>query len=177
MSATDAAYPWPPAGQVSARTDTPPRQGAHIRSPQPVSEGETAMSDAAAVHREMFESVNTKDLEQLRETLHPDYTYTGTDGKTAGIDAGIEVARAFITAMPDLEVEFRYQWSPRDDVSIIELTARGTHTGPLGDLPPTGRRVEIVGCNVVEVADGRILREREYFDEMALMRQLGVMEE
>jgi predicted ester cyclase len=135
------------------------------------------MSDAAAVHREMFEAVQMKDLERMREIYHPDYAYTGTDGMTAGIDAGIEIAQAFITAMPDLEFEFRHQWSPRDDVSIIELTATGTHTGPLGELAPTGRRVEIVGCNVVEVVDGKILREREYFDEMALMRQLGAIAE
>ena len=134
------------------------------------------MSDAAAVHRQMFEAAQAMDIERMRATFHPDYTYTGTDGSTAGIEASIEVAQTFITAMPDLEFEFRHQWSPRDDVSIIELTAKGTHTGPLGDLPPTGRRVEIFGCNVVEVVDGKILRERDYFDEMALMRQLGVME-
>ena len=41
-------------------------------------------------------------------------------------------------------------------------------------MPPTGRSGEVVACNVVEVRDGRIIREREYFDAFAIMSQLGL---
>lgn len=51
---------------------------------------------------------------------------------------------------------------------------RGTHQGELDGIAATGRSIQLHGCNVIEVADGRIVREREYFDTMALMAQLGV---
>jgi steroid delta-isomerase-like uncharacterized protein len=132
------------------------------------------MADAASVHRAMFEAVMARNLDALREIYHPDYTYEGSDGTTGDAEAGIAVAATYTAAFSDLTFEIRHQFSPSPDVSIIELTARGTHDGQLEDLPPTGRTVEILACNVVEVADGRILREREYYDTLAIMGQLGV---
>jgi ketosteroid isomerase-like protein len=32
-----------------------------------------------------------------------------------------------------------------------------------------------VVCNVIETRDGRIVREREYYDRMAVLVQLGVV--
>jgi predicted ester cyclase len=57
---------------------------------------------------------------------------------------------------------------------VIEFTASGTQTGELSGIPPTGRSVSADVCNVVEVRDGKIYREREYYDVMGLMQQLGV---
>ena len=41
-------------------------------------------------------------------------------------------------------------------------------------LAPTGRKVAIPVCNVIEVRDGKVYAEREYFDSANLMAQLGV---
>jgi len=41
-------------------------------------------------------------------------------------------------------------------------------------VAPTGRRIEIPVCSVVEVQDGKILAQREYFDTGLLHQQLGV---
>ena len=54
------------------------------------------------------------------------------------------------------------------------MTIRGTHTGLLMDIPATGKAVEVPGCNVIEVRDGLIYREADYFDTGTLMQQLGV---
>ncbi len=135
------------------------------------------MTDAATIQREMFSAIERRDLDALRALYHPDYVYTGTDGvERAGADAGVAVAEMFTTAFPDLSFEVRAVHAPSDEVAVLEIIARGTHTGPLDDLPPTGRQLEGVGCNVVEVRDGKIHRERDYYDTLALMRQLGVAE-
>ncbi|HVM40578.1 MAG TPA: ester cyclase [Acidimicrobiia bacterium] len=136
------------------------------------------MSDAASTHQQMIEMIRQHDLSGLRGLYHPDYVYTGSDGaEHKGPDAGVEVAELYTTAFPDLDLDVRAVWAPTDDVSIIEFVARGTHTGPLEDVAPTNRRVDVHVCNVIEVSDdGRILSEREYFDELALLRQLGVID-
>jgi steroid delta-isomerase-like uncharacterized protein len=133
------------------------------------------MADAAQVQREMFEVVKAKDFEGLRALYGPDYTYTGADGVEGGADAGVAVAETYLSAFPDVEFEIRHQHSPSDSVAIMEFTARGTHTGDLEGIAPTGKRIEIIVCNVVETRDGKVVREREYFDTLAMMRQLGVM--
>jgi ketosteroid isomerase-like protein len=61
-------------------------------------------------------------------------------------------------------------------VSITEFTARGTHKEDLPGIPATGRRVEVVACDVIEARDGKIYRRREYYDELSFREQLGAIE-
>jgi steroid delta-isomerase-like uncharacterized protein len=133
------------------------------------------MADAAAVHRAYLDAVNRHDLAGVRGMFHPDYTYRGADGvEHRGPDAGVAQVQGFLAAFPDL----RLDPGPHHacgDVSVLEVTARGTHRGDLGGIPATGKSVEVVVCDVVEVRDGKIHREREYYDAMTMMQQLGAI--
>ncbi len=61
-----------------------------------------------------------------------------------------------------------------DDTVIVEFDLLGTHLGPLRALPPTGRTFRC-RMSAFFVFDGdRITNERVYFDQMTIMRQLGV---
>lgn len=134
------------------------------------------MADVASIHREMFDVVQLRDFSRLRDLYHPEYRYRGPDGEQGDADAGVAVAETYVTAFPDLTFSVDHQYTPDDTTSVIELTARGTHQGELEGVAPTGRTVQLVACNVIEVADGKIRREREYFDTMSLLTQLGVVE-
>lgn len=130
---------------------------------------------AARLHTEMFDAVKNRDFQALRDLCHRDYVYMSGDGELQrGADAAVEVAQTYTTAFPDLTFEIRHQYAPSDEVSIIEFTARGTHEAELEGIPPTNKEVEVVACNVIETRDARIYREREYYDTLALMQQLGV---
>ncbi|KAA0233539.1 MAG: Aklanonic acid methyl ester cyclase DnrD [Acidimicrobiales bacterium] len=135
------------------------------------------MANAAELHRQMLDAVLDRDFDKLRDLCHADYVYAGGDGvEQKGADAGVAVAETYSTAFPDLSFEIRSQYEFDGDVSVLELTARGTHEAELEGIPPTGRRVEVVVCNIIEIQDGKIYREREYFDGLSLMQQLGVIE-
>ncbi|HXZ72817.1 MAG TPA: ester cyclase [Streptosporangiaceae bacterium] len=63
-----------------------------------------------------------------------------------------------------------------------EWTFIGTHTGPLvmpdgTELPPTGKRVELTGMELVQVRDGKAAVHHAYWDNMAVAGQLGVLPE
>jgi len=34
----------------------------------------------------------------------------------------------------------------------------------------------MVACNITDVVDGHILNEREYYDNLSMLQQLGVLE-
>ncbi len=55
----------------------------------------------------------------------------------------------------------------------MEMTVNGTHQQEMAGVQATGRRIREPYCNVVEVRDGKIYRERDYFDNLHLMHQLG----
>ena len=61
----------------------------------------------------------------------------------------------------------------------MEFTGRGTHTGPLqtptGELPPTGRRIEVAFAQVLQFEQGKISYARLYFDALGMLQQLGVI--
>lgn len=133
------------------------------------------MADSVAIHLEALENINKRDLAAFRAMLHPDYTYTGPDGvELKGPEAGIAEVEGILAGFPDvrLTVNHHHQCG---DVSVIEFIARGTHTGPLGPIPATGKSAEVVVCDIVDIRDGKIYREREYYDQLTMMQQLGVI--
>ena len=85
--------------------------------------------------------------QRLRELAHPDYVYTGTDGvERAGVEAGRRRRRALHDGLP--RPELRGPREPRAERRTSRSSSsspRGTHTGPLDGIPPTGKRAEVVG--------------------------------
>jgi steroid delta-isomerase-like uncharacterized protein len=66
------------------------------------------------------------------------------------------------------------------DTVVGEWTVRGTHTGPLPmpdgtEISATGKAFEILGVTIWTVRDGMVTNQRDYFDSMAMMSQLGLM--
>ena len=65
-----------------------------------------------------------------------------------------------------------------DDVAF-EMTWTGTHEGPLempdgSELPATGLTVSFSVAVVLETTEGLIRRERQYYDNLGILDQLGV---
>jgi steroid delta-isomerase-like uncharacterized protein len=134
------------------------------------------MANVSEIHRQILDAWNRRDWETFRSLLHSDYTYTGPDGKEQkGPDAGVNVGKMYATAFPDGKTEIKNIYVAGNH-AVCEFIARGTHKGDLKGVGPTGKRVEIQICNVMELRDGKIYREREYFDVLSMMVQLGVVQ-
>ena len=133
------------------------------------------MTSAAELHRAMFEAIRTRDYETLRGLFDPEATHTSSDGEPArGPEPVVAEVEGFVAAFPDLAIDIRHQHAPDPTTSVIEYTFRGTHHGPLEDIPPSGKAMAVVACSVLESQDGVIRRESDYFDRLALLEQLGV---
>src|SRR5207344_3485598 len=83
------------------------------------------------------------------------------------------------SVFPDLNVEGRRTYI-REDLVVQEWTARGTHEGTMTrsgmEVPPTGRKVEYKGMDVIPIRDGLVARKDVYSDSVTLLRQLGLTE-
>ena len=129
---------------------------------------------AADIARASTDAWNRRDFAAMRGLMHRDYSYTGGDGQEQkGQDAGIAIAEMFATAFPDGRIDILHV-TETADTAVVEFTGRGTHKGDLMGIAPTGKTIAIPVCNVMEIRDGKIYREREYIDFMTLMVQLGV---
>ena len=122
---------------------------------------------------------NAKNWDQVKETVTPTVVYdeVGTHRRITGVNNVIEAWKGWATALPDSKATFEREVFSGNTVTL-ELTWRGTHTGPLqtpnGEIAPTGRKIELRAVQVVDVADGKAQSIRQYFDMATLFDQLGV---
>jgi predicted ester cyclase len=131
--------------------------------------------DLAELHVRSF---NERAWSRVSEIYAPDLVMTEPAGTTEGIEPFLRTANGFVTAFPDSRMEATAIIESGNMV-VIEGLYSGTHTGPLagpqGEVPPTGRKLTLPLCDVCEVAAGRIVSIRAYYDRMAFAAQLGLI--
>ena len=132
------------------------------------------MKDLRSMVEQMMDAVPRRDFGTIRQMLHPEYSFTTGDGqRQEGIEAGIAVLETYTNAFPDMRLEIK-QMNLAGNIVTTEFVCHGTHKGELFGIAPTNRQVKIPVCNIVEFRDGKVFAQREYFDTMFLMQQLGV---
>jgi steroid delta-isomerase-like uncharacterized protein len=124
--------------------------------------------------REHMESENEHDYETTMGTFHhPRYELIAT-GEVHDGDAEVrEYFRVTRTAFPDQRNELLGLHHTGEGV-WVEFKLKGTHTGPLRGFPPTGRSFEAQMAAFFVFDDVAIVCERVYFDQLTIMRQLGI---
>jgi steroid delta-isomerase-like uncharacterized protein len=127
-----------------------------------------------AIVREHMDSENRHEFDATLETFHhPRYELVATDQVYDGTE---EVERYFEEtrrAFPDQRNEL-LALHHSDDAVLVEAVVRGTHKGPLRNLPPTGREFELPILSIFVFEGDRLICERVYFDQNTLLRQLGI---
>jgi len=129
--------------------------------------------------KEQVIAYNEKDWDRARAALAPEVIYDelGTQRKVKGVDDVLTAWKGWATAMPDSRATFRSELVS-GNTAVLEITWTGTHKGPLmmpdGEIPATGKKMELHACQVVEVANDQVKSVRHYFDMGTLLDQLGV---
>jgi steroid delta-isomerase-like uncharacterized protein len=122
---------------------------------------------------------NEKNWAAVKASLTPDFVYDeiATARKVQGVDAAITLFQGWAAAFPDSAATFHNAYAGGDTV-VMEVTWRGTHQGPLqtpkGQIPATGKRIEIRSCIVCEMSGEKVRIERQYFDMATMLQQIGV---
>ena len=81
----------------------------------------------------------------------------------------------YLTAFPDLTAAVS-RLGTDGDTAYVEWHSSGTQTGPLLMLPPSGKVVQIDGCNVLRVgSEGLFITEISYWDVAGLLVQVGLL--
>lgn len=135
------------------------------------------MADLRDTAHRLFDASNKRDWDTIRSALHPEYTYIGPDGQEAhGIEAGLAAGWSDHAAgFPDMRLEVKTVYVD-GDTAITEFDVRGTHTGAWLGVAPTGKKVEMSVCNVMQFRDGKLYWERDYVDTLGILAQLGVVQ-
>ena len=121
---------------------------------------------------------NAGNLEGLVSSYAEDAVLVTPDSTAQGRAAIRDVWSRDKAAFPDRALTIGVIIEQGDTVAS-EFTWVATNTGPLvlpdgTELPPTGKRIETKGMELVRVRDGKLAVHHSYWDNMDLAGQLGL---
>ena len=91
-----------------------------------------------AVARRVFDEILNKDKYELFEQIYAKTFVKHVDGRTFSLPEEIEQAKNMRVSMSDLVMRVDLMTAEGDKVVIL-YTGKGTSTGPLSGMPPTGK--------------------------------------
>ena len=126
------------------------------------------------VARRYIEAWNERSPTAINDMFLEGGTYT--DPVTRGALTGSAIggfAEGLFQSFPDLSFEITSNAESATGV-VLEWTMRGTNTGSLSGLPPTGARIAQPGIDVIRVSGDKVRSVRAYFDRQTMLDQLGL---
>ncbi|MGA9749961.1 MAG: ester cyclase [Nocardioides sp.] len=138
------------------------------------------MADNLSIARKLYDGWNARAFEELADLTADDaeIVVAGTGDTFRGKDGSRRYNQNWADGFPDGRVTIDNIVATGDTV-VVEITGRGKHTGTLatsmGDIPATGKSLTLKLCDVLELRDGLVVRQRTYFDSGSMMAQLGLM--
>ena len=129
----------------------------------------------AVVRRVIEEVQNAKNMDVFDELNAPDFVdLSAPPGMPTDREGGKMFLGGFLTAFPDSQVTIDDMIAEGDRVAT-KKTFTGTHTGDLGEIGATGKRVTIQYVDILRLRDGQIIEHWLSMDQLSFMQQLGVI--
>ena len=121
-----------------------------------------------------IESLNRGNVSSAEDVFTSDCVVhmTGVAEPIRGIGPWKDLIGGLLRAFPDLHFSVEDQLIQGDRVAF-RWRATGTHTGPLGAAPPTGKTVVLDGLIMDRMTDGKVRERWEQWDQPLMLQQLG----
>jgi steroid delta-isomerase-like uncharacterized protein len=131
--------------------------------------------EALECAQKYFDAWNRRNADAVLATFAPDGTYCDpTSGGRLRGEALKGYMAGLWAAFPDLSFEIVSNGLAAENLVAAQWVMRGTNSGSMMGLPPTGKLVTVSGADFVRVAGGKIQTVDGYFDSRAVPEQLGL---
>jgi steroid delta-isomerase-like uncharacterized protein len=127
-----------------------------------------------AIAKRAFEEILSQGRFELATELYAkDFINHGLHSN-ASLEEDQAALRGWHAAFPDVVI-VPEKLIAEGDLVTIYWVARGTNTGTGNGLPATGKKAELAGITIWRIADGKIKEEWSAFDQLSMMKQLGLL--
>ena len=128
----------------------------------------------ALIRRAYEEGFNQKNLAVFDEMDAPDFIVHNASTTMEGLEAFKQFLSMYLNAFPDARFTVEDMIAEGDKV-VARHTFRGTQTGELMGIPPTGKQVTTTGVTITRFANGMGVELWGNSDDLGLLQQLGVV--
>jgi len=129
-----------------------------------------------AVVRRFLEAGNEKNIAAVVDCFDPQgrFPILARFGVEPTFENYKKFLLSFFAALPDGHLAIEEMVAEGDKV-WVRFMIRGTHRGPLRNIPATNNEVRYSGIGMYRVGNGKIIEVNNLFDDLTLLRQLGVI--
>jgi steroid delta-isomerase-like uncharacterized protein len=127
-----------------------------------------------AIAKRAFEEILSKGHFELVDQLYAKDFVNHAGHGDATLEEDQAALKGWHQAFSDIAIEPQ-KLIAEDDLVTVYWIARGTNTGIGNGLPATGKKVELGGITIWRIVDGKIKEEWSAFDQLSMMRQLGLL--
>src|SRR5205809_2726234 len=136
-------------------------------------------TDSVEANIKMYSHVWDEIINKRRLDMFNDSNFTKDVVMHANPDiVGIDSARAYyanyLTGFSNIIFTIKDVFGQGNKL-VKHWNFKGTHTGVFFGIPATGKTVSIDGVTLVRMQNGKIEEERDFFDNLDFMTQLGLM--
>jgi steroid delta-isomerase-like uncharacterized protein len=136
------------------------------------------MSDLLSLVHATYDALNAGDLAACRSLFAEDVETITPGGTMHSLDEWLAMGEAFLAAVPDMHHEIVRTFET-DETIVVEGIYSGTQTGalvgPTGTLPASGHSFAFPYVDFFQIADGKVVSHRVYWDNLGFMSQLGAL--
>lgn len=100
--------------------------------------------------------------------------YNGLTPPIHGIDSTKIFYGNYLTGFSNIQFIMNDVFG-QDNKLVKHWTFKGKHTGDFFGIPATGKNVDIEGTTLVKMEEGKIILERDFFDNLEFSQQLGLI--
>lgn len=135
-----------------------------------------AQAEASVLAARRYASFwNSGDEALARAALAPGFTdRTLPPGRAQGLPGPLSASAFVRVAVPDMRADIE-QLIVSGDRAIVHLHFRGHFTGSFKGVQGKGQAVDFIATDIYRIADGRITDNWHIEDNLAFLRQLGVI--
>lgn len=124
--------------------------------------------------RESIDALNARDADRFLKTIHQDYSWgQGVIDPVEGQNRLGALMQALFAAVPDMHRVIHQIVADDDDNVVLRYSWTGTHEGEFNGIAPTHKKIEVHGCTVTKVKEGKRYQVWQYYAGPTFPEQIG----
>ena len=141
---------------------------------------EQVATDSVAANIKMYshvwdEIINKGNLDYFNDSnFTSDVVMHSSPTDVVGVDNARAYYANYITGFSNITFTIKDVFG-MDNKLVKHWNFKGTHSGDFFGIPATNKEVDLDGVTLVRMDHGKIAEERDFFDNLEFMQQLGLM--
>jgi len=118
--------------------------------------------------------INEGKINLLDSAFSPDIVLHTAPNEIHGIDSAKAYYQNYITGFSNRQFIVKNIFGQGDQL-VKYWVFKGTHTGDFFGIKATGKKVSVEGSTITRIVNGKIMEERDFFDNLEMFQQLGLI--